>query len=387
MTNRSPERRCDVRAVAVVMLYWGVVMLTLLFGVVLLAAATLFVTPSASALTAVGTPDALVGTQVERGPRVRPHCTVFRYGQPMRCLLIAPTSMDVHVLSGVLMDQGVEVLSAPELGAGVTLAQAAVDLADCAVAVLPSQPTRTAEGLAAIFIEIGIVVGRGIPIMVIVEPPEEPPPALAGATIVRTQVNHVDALRLHLRMFMLTVAAGGTVPQPAPRVALEPSSLAGFRERLEAISNPPRVHGASSGEDASTRPMQLERLVHDILSAAGAVTATDVELSSDTRREADVVAYVPGTESVLGAIIVEVKLRRLTEVDLQSAERQLLANMKAGRVGFGLLVHNGLAADAHKVRAAPFMLALSIDELLSELEYAPLGELLVRARNRAVHGA
>jgi hypothetical protein len=80
------------------------------------------------------------------------------------------------------------------------------------------------------------------------------------------------------------------------------------------------------------------------------------------------------------------KLRRLTEVELQNAERQLLANMKAGGVGFGLLVYDGPVTHAQTVRAAPFMLALSIDDLLSELEHMPLGELLVRARNRAVHG-
>src|SRR6266496_5182670 len=130
--------------------------------------------------------------------------------------------------------------------------------------------------------------------------------------------------------------------------------------------------------------MQLERLIYDILSVAGAVMATNVELSTDTRQEADAVAYIPGTENVLGTIIVEVKLRRLTGADLQSAEQQLLSHMKAGRVGFGLLVHDELATEVHKVRPTPFMLALSIDELLTELEHMPLGELLVRAGNRAV---
>lgn len=321
-------------------------------------------------------------------PQTRPHYAAFGYGRPMRCLLIAPTSVDVHEMFGVLVDQGVEVLSASELGAGVTLAQAAIDQVDCAVAVLPSQPTHTAEGLAAIFIEIGVVAGRKIPILVIVEPPQMPPPALAGATIVRAPVNHVDALRLHLRMFMLSVAFGGARQRPNPLVAPEPSLLAGFRARLETIRNPPQDHGTSGGGGAPTRGMQLERLVVDLLSSgAGSVIATNVELSPDSGREADAVAYVPGTESVLGTILVEVKLR-LTEVALRSAEQQLLANMKAGRLGFGLLIYDELAMDAHKVRGtAPFMLALSIDELLTELERMPLGELLVHARNRAVHGA
>lgn len=305
----------------------------------------------------------------------------------MRCLLIAPTNVDVQVLLGVLADQGNQVLFASDLGAGVTLAQAAIDQADCAVAVLPSQPTRTAEELAAVLIEIGVAVGRGIPILVIAEPPQVPPPALAGVTIVRTAVNHVDALRLHLRMFTLSVTFGGTRHRPSPPIELEPSLLAGFRERLESIRNSARGARASGGGVASIRGFQFERLIFDILSGVGAVIAANVELSSDTRREADAVAYVPGTESILGVIIVEVKLRRLTAADLRTVEQQLLTNMKAGRVGFGLLVYDELATDAHDVRTAPFMLALSVDELLTELEHSPLSELLVRARNRAVHGA
>jgi hypothetical protein len=303
----------------------------------------------------------------------------------MRCLLIAPASVDVQVLSGVLAELEVEVLPASELGGGITLAQAAIDQVDCALAVLPSQPAHTAEGLAAIYIEIGVVAGRGIPILVIVEPPEVPMPALAGATVVRTPVNHVDALRLHIRMFTLAVAHGGIQQRSNPPVAAERPSLAGFRARLEAIRNPP--HDRTGRTSASARGFQLERLVFDILSGVGAVMTTNVELSSDTRREADAVAYVPGTESVLGAIIVDVKSQRLRKVDLQRAEQQLLANLKAGRVGFGLLVYDQLMTDAYPVRAAPYMLVLSIDELLSALEHMPLGELLVRVRNRAVHGA
>jgi hypothetical protein len=310
------------------------------------------------------------------------------YGRPMRCLLIAPTSVDVHVLSGVLVDQGVEVVSTLELGAGVTLAKAAaIDHAGCAVAVLPSQPARTAEGLAAIFIEIGVAAGRGLPILVIVEPPNTPPPALAGATIVRAPVTHGDALRLHLRMFLLSVTSGDARQRPRPPVPLGPTSHARFRARLEAIRNPPHDHGAPDIAGESPRWMQLERLIYDILSEAGAVVATNVEVSPATHHEADAVAYVPGTESVLGAILVEVKLRRMTDLDLQRSERQLLANMNAGGIGFGLLVYDKLASDAHRVRRVPFLLALSIDELLAELEHVPLGEMLVRARNRAVHGA
>ncbi|MDX8141652.1 hypothetical protein SK854_05985 [Lentzea sp. BCCO 10_0061] len=301
--------------------------------------------------------------------------------------MIAPIDVDVRVLSDVLTDQGVEVLVASELGAGVTLAQAVIDEVDCAVAVLPSRPTRSLEGLTAVFIEIGVVAGRRIPILVIVEPPEVPSPALAGATIVRAPVTHADALRLHVRMFMLSLTYGGARQEPHRPLVLDTALLAGFKTRLEVIRNRPQSRGESGEKSSVDRGFQLERLVYDVLSGAGAAITTNVQwATSKGQREADAVAFVPGTESVLGAIIVELKLRRLTEDDLQRAEQQLLTNMNAGRVGFGLLVYDELATVAFEVRTSPFMLALSVDELIAELEHVPLGELLMRARNRAVHG-
>lgn len=304
----------------------------------------------------------------------------------MRCLLIAPADVNVSVLTSVLVDQGIEVVSASDLGAGVTLAQSALDLVDWAVAVLPSQSAQGWDGFAAILIEIGVAAGRGVPLLVIAEPPDQPPPALAGVTIVRTPIDHVDALRLHLRMFMLAVASAGTrrPPRSAP-VVLAPSSLADLRARLDMIRSSRQVADMSRGPVPTNRGELLERLVYEILSEAGAVLAINVELSRN--READAVAYVPGTESVLGTIIVEVKLRRLTQVDLRRTEQQLMASMMAGRAGFGLLVYDDLMADAREVRTTPFMLALSIDELLTQLEHTSLSDLLLRARNRAVHGA
>jgi hypothetical protein len=63
----------------------------------------------------------------------------WRRDPPMRCLLIAPISVDVRVLFGVLADQGVGVLSASELGAG----EAAIDRR-----IVARRPLALAVGLA-----------------------------------------------------------------------------------------------------------------------------------------------------------------------------------------------------------------------------------------------
>lgn len=292
----------------------------------------------------------------------------------MRCLLIAPTNLDVEVLSGVLGELGAEVLFASELGAGVTLAQAPIDRADCAVAVLSSQSRHTAEGLAGIFVDIGVVAGQKIPLVVIVDPNDAPPPALAGATIVRASADHVASLRLHLRMFMLSIASGDTMKRLHRTDALDSASLSEFRDRWDTLR--------SSLQDCNTYPrdfgVQFQRLVTDILSTAGAIV---VENYDDL--EADAVAsYMPGTETILGPVIIELK-PKLTKRGLESAQQRLMYSMRAARAGFCLLVHGGEPSTEFQIPT--FMLVLSIDELLTELDQMTIGQLLVRARNRAVH--
>ena len=71
--------------------------------------------------------------------------------------------------------------------------------------------------LAAIYIEIGVAVARGLPLIVIAEPSIPASPALAGATtIVITQLGNEEALRLHLGVFLRQVqAAPGRSGPPA----------------------------------------------------------------------------------------------------------------------------------------------------------------------------
>ncbi|MCA1604066.1 MAG: hypothetical protein LC775_00945, partial [Acidobacteria bacterium] len=65
----------------------------------------------------------------------------------MRCLLIAPYGVDLEVLLTVLDDQGAEVVSTSELGAGAALAQVVLDQFDCGIAVLPSNQEGYAAGI------------------------------------------------------------------------------------------------------------------------------------------------------------------------------------------------------------------------------------------------
>ncbi len=87
----------------------------------------------------------------------------------MRCLIIAPSAVDLRVLLGVLKDQDVQALSTADLGAGAALARVPFDGIDCGIAVVPGTPVRSTAGLPATYVEIGIAVGRGLPMLVVAE--------------------------------------------------------------------------------------------------------------------------------------------------------------------------------------------------------------------------
>ncbi len=178
----------------------------------------------------------------------------------MRCLIIAPSAVDLRVLLGVLKDQDVQALSTADLGAGAALARVPFDGIDCGIAVVPGTPVRSTAGLPATYVEIGIAVGRGLPMLVVAEPPELPSPALAGITTVSTPVHNVQALRLHLGLFLRSVAATPARPTPQQPVTTLGTVAATYRARLDTLR---KAHPAE-------RAMRFEQLVGDLLRATGA---------------------------------------------------------------------------------------------------------------------
>jgi len=100
----------------------------------------------------------------------------------------------------------------------------------------------------------------------------------------------------------------------------------------------------------------------------------------------DLAASIPGEEQSLGPLLVEVKSGRLKSVTLETAQEQLSEYVLRSRSGLGLLIYDEAPANPRPRRSAPLVFALGVDELLTQLEQAPLGSILKQARNRAVHG-
>ena len=123
-----------------------------------------------------------------------------------QCLVIAPSYADLSALRTVLAELDITATATTQLLVGAQLATVPLDEFSFAVAVLPAAgpdgtPTATP---ATIFLEAGIALGRGVPLIVLAEDPAEDLPVLGGlASNVWTIAGAKDeaSIRLHLTLF------------------------------------------------------------------------------------------------------------------------------------------------------------------------------------------
>jgi hypothetical protein len=293
----------------------------------------------------------------------------------VRCLLISQSGSDLSVLRAVLNDHAVDIDPASDSGAGVTLADVSLAQYDFAAAVIPADHERHEASLPAIYIEIGVAVARGLPLIVIAGPSIPASPALAGATtIVFTELGNEESLRLHLGVFLRQMQSAPQVERPARLPASPaPSVPAAFLTRLQAVRYSP----------GGLRGAEFERLVGDLLREAGAQAEERSPWEPDGG--VDIAAFIPGEEQRLGTVVIQVKSGTLTSRALRAAQHGLSAYVVQAGAGLGLLVYDQIAPGAREIPPAPQVFSLGIDQLLAELETRPLSTVLTQARNRAVH--
>lgn len=298
-----------------------------------------------------------------------------RYRLGVRCLLIASSGPDLSVLLAVLADHAVDVDSTSDIGAGVGLARVALDRFNFAVAVVPSDRGKGRAALPAIYVELGVVAARELPLLVVIEAPGPPSPALAELTTVITSMGNEEALRLQLGLFFRRVEAPQSTQRPVePPTTSEHLVPALYRARLQAVRSSP----------ATQRGLAFESLVSDLFRDAGAEVEQRVPGAPDVG--VDIAAFIPGEEQRLGTLMIQVKSGTLTGHAMQQEQRKLSKQVLEARAGLGLLVYDQATPGTRKTPSVPLVFRLGIDELLAELEGRTLSAVLVQARNRAVHG-
>jgi hypothetical protein len=283
-----------------------------------------------------------------------------------QCLVIAPSYADLSALRAVLAELGITPTATTRLLVGAQLATVPLDKFSFAVAVLPasgSDETR-ATTRANIFLEVGIVLGWGLPLIVLAEDPEEDLAALGGlASNVWTIAGAKDeaSIRLHLTLFTKVLEAH------------RPTRDSGLRPEVPAA-----LTVTPSFAPVRRRDESLEEEVISLLKAGGA----KVESKAGDNR-VDAAALIPGAERVLGPVLIEVK--SLQGHGLSEAVKQLAAFLARSRAMFGLVVYDGPRQEAGTPSGFPIV-ALHIDQLRERVTDGSLGSTLVYMRNTAVHG-
>jgi hypothetical protein len=256
---------------------------------------------------------------------------------------------------------------------GIQLADADLTDFEAAIAILPDDKMQA--GAIAVFIEIGIVAAKHIPLLVLVQPEKSVPTALATIRYARASIHNHDALELHINLFVRSLGSSEEANVPAFTAAapLSSEAAAAFQDRLRKLRSSPN------------RGMEFETFVADLLRACGAQVEAESRLP--TGRLIDVAAVIPGEEQRLGVLLVEAKSWRAgeqTERTLDAAESQLQSYVIESGGGLGLLVYDpALEREPHAT--TPLILALPAERLIADLEVKSLSEVLLFARNEAIH--
>jgi hypothetical protein len=291
----------------------------------------------------------------------------------MRCLIIAPYDTNLDGLREVLAEQEVVPESSGDFAAGTLLASAPLEQFDFAVAVIPGEITGS-TGLSAIAVEIGVVVGRGLPVILIVEPPGSVPPVLAGLPVIAAKADNTDALRFHLRLFAATLSGERSrTPKwpPPPSTTLSTADLSDLRAQL----------GKLREMEVSKRGYAFERFVVTLLKKASALIE---EPKTRPDGGVDAVAVLPGEEQRLGTLLIQLKTGPISPGRLTDMEAQLQQYVIERRGGLGVLIYDGPQLKTPRP-PTPLVLTLGVEELLDALATRPLSRVLVEARNAAIH--
>lgn len=286
-----------------------------------------------------------------------------------QCLVIAPSYADLSALRTVLAELDITATATTQLLVGAQLATVPLDEFSFAVAVLPASgpdgtPTATP---ATIFLEAGIALGRGVPLIVLAEDPDEDLPVLGGlASNVWTIAGAKDeaSIRLHLTLFTKVLESHTPARDSVPRL-----------EQSAAPSVTP------STETTGRREQSLQEEVLGLLQAGGATIESQAVSGGGDR--VDAAALIPGTERVLGPVLIEVKA--LHGHGLPAAVNQLAAFLARSGAMFGLVVYDGPRQEPAPASGFPIAV-MHIDELREQVRRGSLGSTLVYSRNAVAHG-
>ncbi len=287
------------------------------------------------------------------------------------CYLAYPYGLDIAPVINALQALDVRPIDATDLAPGtLPLAdsiQDQISRADMVIAVVGG----TTRDRPVLF-ELGLARGLGKRTVVIAPPRVNLPAELTGVPTIRLNLKrHEGLVRAVQRALNL------------PRGPAALSELT-FPSRPLGVAADRYVERFQQLVSSAPIPGELERLLAEALTATGAVVELTHRSPSDDRP--DFILWHNELESTLGnPILVEINYNAS---DALAASHHLARYMSDTGTNWGLLlfaVGTKLSGPTTKP-LAPGVLLMAISELLSDLRYDSLPQVITRERNRVMHG-
>ncbi|WP_329211442.1 hypothetical protein OG257_26580 [Streptomyces sp. NBC_00683] len=255
---------------------------------------------------------------------------------------------------------------------------------DFLCAVLDGQ----SESIPAVtYLEIGVALGREIPVLLVTNSPRNIPLALAGLQRVEVELANREAISQHIEQFAEKLRARrgrhtkGKSTSTASRVAVD------FNGRLDRLSGG-SIKALGGGSYATGRfGWEYEKLIQDVFAGAGTVSALSQPGAPDGGF--DLAVWVDGASEVLGGpILVQCKIgEKIRPGVLRKDAEKLTDVMYMRSVNFGLIVYHDLAGsnELHSFHPRLPIWALSARELIDAVEAGSLNRIIVARRNELMH--
>ncbi|MFD3459186.1 hypothetical protein ACFWVM_05715 [Nocardia fluminea] len=294
----------------------------------------------------------------------------------MRCLLVGDLNSEDEQLRLVMEYLDVELVEPNRLDIDWT-SQTLSPPVDFVCAVLGQPGARNVE--AATFVDIGVALGRAIPVFLVVEPRREVPLALESLTRVEADLDNKAALELHLGQFLRAIRRGN--PR-SPSIRTQNPTLS--RERaIKAHENLRELgHTGRAGIDGA-----FEWLMVDLLRANAQVSKP---IGSDDGT--DLALALPGPENLIvgGPVLVQMKVwNTLSDRRLADASARFAQQIRRTTAPFGLFIYHAMDGVIPQQTAKvpeSRVVAVPADDLIEMLATKPLSSVLVSMRNAVAHG-
>jgi hypothetical protein len=293
------------------------------------------------------------------------------------CYIAAPLGSDTLNLRSALATRGVKALEVADLLADPNVpetVESAIRDADFVCGVIPHGPAP-----ATVYLELGMALGFGRPLLLFAEPGAELPVSLRGRPYARTSLASAEALDSHIETFLRHAGENGsplTSVPPLRRRNTAPLLMDSFLDQLAAW------------EAQRTSPSEREIVLYlaRVLEAAGYMASTAREFSSDDARP-DIAVWIDELHTTIGnplAIEVFAGSDRL-----MSRVTRLQSTLKELQSPLGLLIawHRPYQFRVHGAPTEPIVVVMSVREIVEAVGNGDLARVLLDPRNAVIHSA